>query len=81
MKNTALNLKAFIPTAAKAVAMLVAPFVLLVAGWLVNNLGFDLAVPELDQAVTWVTAVLVAVINAVWTYYQRNHPAVPPTEE
>jgi len=70
------TIKTFIPTAAKAVAMFVAPFVLIVAGWLVNNLGLDLAVPPVDETVTWITAALVAVINAVWTYYQRNHSVV-----
>jgi len=69
------TLKRFIPTAMKAVAMFVAPFILIVIGWLVDNVGISIATPPLDELVTWVTATLVAVVNAVWVYYQKNHPA------
>ena len=69
------QLKMVVAPVAKAVAMLVAPFVLLLAGWLVNAIGLDLAVPELDQWVTWITVGIVAVVNAVITWWVRNHPA------
>lgn len=55
--------------------MFVAPFILIVIGWLVDNVGISIATPPLDELVTWVTATLVAVVNAVWVYYQKNHPA------
>lgn len=69
------TVKAAVRPVAKAVAMLVAPFVLVLAGWAVNALGVDLAVPELDQWVTWITTLLVAVINAAITWYVTNRPA------
>lgn len=69
------TVKAAVRPVAKAVAMLIAPFVLLAVGWAVNALGVDLAVPELDQWVTWITTLLVAVINAGITWYVANRPA------
>jgi cytochrome c biogenesis protein CcdA len=69
------QLRAMAGPVAKAVAMFVAPFVLLFVGALVNAIGLDVAVPELDQWVTWITTFLVAAINAGVTWWVRNQPA------
>jgi len=69
------QLKAAAAPVAKAVAMFVAPFVLLLVAGIVKAIGLDVTVPELDQWVTWITAFVVAVINSGVTWWVKNHPA------
>lgn len=65
-------LKAFLPTAAKAVAAFLTPFVLLGLGWVAEKLGVPKIEVSPDQLETWINAAIVAVVSAVGVYRTTN---------
>lgn len=66
-----MGIKQFLQYAAKAVAALVAPWVLVAVAWVTKAADIEVLIDP-EQAEVYVSAAVLSVLQAVWVYFQRN---------